>query len=305
MVATVCAPRSAGACFRGVALNLLRTFFALAATTAFALDSPARAEPAMWTVRDADSTIVIFGSVHLLPEDLKWRPAALDAALVRADDVWFETPTQGGESAMLARQFGTLPAGDSLASKLTPKGKERFTRLADKLGLSPAALDGARPWLADLTFSVAAIMAEGAVADSGVENSLADAAPWAEKRFFETPAEQIGFLAQAPEADQLLSLEETLRQLDEEPTVFTQLIAAWMAGDQAALERLGVTPMRRLSPALYERLLAGRNRRWVDAIMTRLAGSGDTVIIVGAGHLTGPDSVPALLRARGVTVEGP
>jgi uncharacterized protein YbaP (TraB family) len=56
---------------------------------------------------------------------------------------------------------------------------------------------------------------------------------------------------------------------------------------------------------LYERLLAGRNRRWTEQILERLAGSGTTVIVVGAGHLTGPDGVPALLRARGLAIEGP
>jgi len=266
---------------------------------------PAAAEPAMWTIRDSDSTIVLFGSVHLLPEGLKWRTPALDAALAAADDIWFETPTEGGESAMLARRYGTLPAGDSLTARLTPKGRERLERLADRYGLSPAALDGSRPWLVDLTLSVAALVAEGAIADAGVERTLADAAPGAKRRYFETPEEQIGFLAGAPEADQLLSLEETLRQLDEEPTVFAELIRAWVQGDQAGLERLGVTPIRKLSPVLYERLLAGRNRRWAEAIIERLAGSGESVIVVGAGHLTGPDSVPALLRAKGIRVEGP
>lgn len=267
--------------------------------------SPAAAEPATWTIRDADSTIVLFGSIHLLPENLDWRPDALDAALAAADDIWFETPTDGGESAMLARQHGTLPAGESLSAQLTPKGRERFERLSGRYGLSPAALDGVKPWLADLTFSIAALIAEGAAPDAGVERTLADAAPQATKRYFETPAEQIGFLAGAPEAEQLLSLEETLRQLDEEPTMFRDLIQAWLDGDQTAMEAIGVTPVRTLSPVLYERILAGRNRRWADMIAQRLAGSGETVIVVGAGHLTGPDSVPALLRARGLAVEGP
>lgn len=289
-----------------MALKILSIWSGFIAASAVLLGAvPVAAEPAIWTVRDADSTIVIFGSVHLLPEGLDWRPDALDAALATADDLWFETPIDGGEGAMLTRRHGMLPAGESLSAKLTPRGQERFLRLSEQFGLSPAALDAARPWLADLTFSVAAIMAVGARADTGVERTLADAAPKAARRFFETPEEQIGFLAGAPEADQLRSLEETLRQLDEEPHVFTDLVDAWMAGDVQALEQLGVTPVRRLSPVLYERLLAGRNRRWADRIEQRLAGSGRTVIVVGAGHLAGPDSVQALLRARGIVVEGP
>lgn len=276
-----------------------------AATVLVATPAPAAAEPAVWTIRDADSTIVLFGSVHLLPGGLDWRPAALDAALAQADDLWFETPTDDAASSLAARRLGVLPAGESLTARLTPEGRARLQRQAERLGLSPAAVDHLRPWLADLTLSVAALLQDGAFADAGVERTLETAAPSATRRYFESPAEQIDFLAGAPEADQLASLEETLRQLDEDPELFTRLVRAWLAGDQAAIEQLGVAPIRTLSPVLYERLLAGRNRRWAEIILARLAGSGRTVMVVGAGHLTGPDGVPALLRARGVAVEGP
>ena len=54
---------------------------------ALALAAPAAAKPPIWVVRDADSELVIFGSVHVLPPGLDWRPPALDAALARADDL--------------------------------------------------------------------------------------------------------------------------------------------------------------------------------------------------------------------------
>jgi uncharacterized protein YbaP (TraB family) len=276
-----------------------------AATVLIATPAPAAAEPAVWTIRDADSTIVLFGSVHLLPAGLDWRPATLDAALAEADDLWFETLTDDAASGLAARRLGVLPAGDSLMTRLTPQGRARLQRQGERLGLSPAAVDHLRPWLADLTLSVAALLQDGAFADAGVERTLETAAPAATRRYFETPAEQIEFLAGAPEVDQLASLEETLRQLEEDPELFSRLVRAWLAGDQAAIEALGVAPIRTLSPVLYERLLAGRNRRWAEIILARLAGSGTTVMVVGAGHLTGPDGVPALLRARGVAVEGP
>jgi uncharacterized protein YbaP (TraB family) len=267
--------------------------------------SPARAEPAMWTIRDEDSTIVLFGSVHLLPQDIDWRSAKLDTALAQADDLWFETPTDDGLSAQLARQYGRLPAGESLVAMLSPSGRQRLERVSAKLGVSPAALDGLQPWLADISLSVSALVAGGARADFGVERVVEGVAPQAQRRYFETQEEQIGILAGASRADQLASLEETLRQLEEEPGLFDDLTRAWRDGDQPAVERIGVAPLKALSPALYESVLVGRNRRWVETILERLAGSGETVIIVGAGHLAGPDSVPALLRARGVVVEGP
>ncbi|MES2035681.1 MAG: TraB/GumN family protein [Pseudomonadota bacterium] len=270
--------------------------------------TPAAAEPAVWTVRDADSTIVLFGSIHVLPRGMDWRPDALDAALDRADDLWFETDVgadRDAESGLLARREGTMPGSAGLIALLTPQGRDRLYRIAGRLGFAPAALDGFKPWLADVTLSVAALAAQGAGVNDGVERTLIEAAPRAERRTFETSAEQIAFFAGAPMADQLASLEDTLRQIDEDPGYYDRLIQAWAAGDTRAIEALGLDPLRALSPILYDRLIVQRNRRWAEVIRQRLAGAGETVIVVGAGHLVGKDSVPALLRAEGVAVEGP
>lgn len=269
---------------------------------------PTYAEPPIWTVKDADSTILLFGSVHVLPADLDWRPAALDAALAKTDDLWFETDVGGAgatESGLLARRYGTMPGNAGLLEKLSPLGRERLARISDRLGLAPAALDGLRPWLADVTLSVAALAAQGAGVEAGVERTLLDAAPHAKRKMLESPAEQIAFFAEAPEVEQLASLEDTLRQLDEDPGYYDRLIGAWAAGDLNEIEALGLAPLKTVSPVLYDRLIVERNRRWVEAIRERLAGSGETVIVVGAGHLVGPDGVPALLRAQGIEVDGP
>lgn len=269
---------------------------------------PAAAEPPVWTVRDADSTIVLFGSVHVLPADLDWRPDTLDAALATADDLWFETPVDAAgeaEAGAAAQARGFLPAGQSLSALLSPEGRARLDRVCGRLGISPAGVERLRPWYADVTLGVVALMRQGATVSSGVERTLAEAAPGAERRAFETATEQIGFFADAPLADQLASLEDTLRQIDEDPAYYDRLIDAWARGDIRAIQDLGLTPMKQVSVWLYDRLIVQRNRRWAETIAERMEGSGETVIVVGVGHLVGPDSVPALLRARGFTVEGP
>ncbi|MFA7263993.1 MAG: TraB/GumN family protein [Caulobacter sp.] len=280
----------------------------LAALVLLLTATPAAAEPPVWTVRDADSTIVLFGSVHVLPADLDWRPDALDAALAKADDLWFETPVDAENEAAAGRAAmasGYLPADQSLSALLSPEGRARLDRVGARLGVSPAAIDRLRPWFADVTIGVVALMSQGASVTTGVERTLADAAPGARRRAFETPAEQIAFFADAPLADQLASLEDTLKQIDEDPAYYDRLIDAWVDGDTRAIEDLGLTPMKQVSLYLYDRLIVQRNRRWAETIAERLAGAGETVIVVGVGHLVGPDSVPALLRARGFKVEGP
>lgn len=280
----------------------------VAAVVLLAGGGPAAAEPPMWIIRDADSTIVLFGSVHVLPLELDWRSARLDEALAQADDIWFETPVDAdGEAAAsrAAQANAYLPEDQALSALLSPVGQVRLKRLSTVLGIPLARIDRLRPWYADIILGVTALARQGALVSSGVEQTLAAAAPTAARRSFETPDEQIAFFAAAPMADQIASLEDTLRQLEEDPGFYDRLIAAWIAGDAGAIETLGLTPMKQTSLYLYDALIVQRNRRWARVIAERLAGSGETVIIVGVGHLVGPDSVPALLRARGITVEGP
>lgn len=281
---------------------------ALVAVAALALAAPAAAEPAVWIVRDEDSTIVLFGSVHVLPGDLDWKPPALKAALARADDIWFEAPMgpQGRQrAAAAAKARGYLPADQSLVALLSPAGRARLERIAGRFGLPLAQLDRMAPWFADLNLGLVALARQGALADTGVEQSLAAAAPAARQRAFETPEAAIEALARTPMADQVASLEDSLRQLEEDQGFYSRLIEAWRAGDLKAIEDLGLAPMKAASAQLYKVLIVDRNARWTNVLMERLKGSGETVVVVGAGHLVGPDGLPAMLRARGVRVEGP
>jgi uncharacterized protein YbaP (TraB family) len=270
---------------------------------------PARAEPPVWVVRDADSTMVLFGSVHLLPPGLDWTPDVLDEALKSADDIWFELPIDADsttQSAHLAIRQGMLPGGETLTARLSPVGRERLARLSAQMGVSFPAVDAMRPWLAEMTLVLTRLAQTGVDGSSGVEQTLSAAAPpTAKRRAFETAAEQIAFFAEAPEAEQIASLEDSMRVLEEEPEAFDELVQAWLDGDMKGLEEKGLDPLRKAAPGLYVRLITERNARWVDALARRLKGSGESVVVVGAGHLIGPDGLPAMLRARGIDVEGP
>ncbi|MEY4255209.1 MAG: hypothetical protein RLZZ141_436 [Pseudomonadota bacterium] len=270
---------------------------------------PCLALPPLWIVRDADSELVLFGSVHVLPADLDWQPPALGAALRKADDVWFELPIDPGTQsrvAQLALEKGLLPKGVYLSQKLSAAGRERLGRVAVRAGLRPEQLEPFKPWLAEASLSVADFQRQGARATAGVEQVLAaELGPDVQRRAFETPAEQIDFLANVREEEQLASLEETLRRMDEEPDTYETLLGSWMASDLVGLDREALQPVRVQTPTLYGTLIRDRNRRWVEVIKQRMEGHGRTVVIVGVGHLLGHDGVPERLRQLGYRVEGP
>ncbi|MDP2258630.1 MAG: TraB/GumN family protein [Caulobacter sp.] len=285
---------------------LKRAFTAVAVLVAATLAAlPAAADPALWVIRDEDSSIYLFGTVHVLKPETVWRTPAIDAALAEADELWIEVETDD-PAAMgpLVRRHGLDPA-NPLSSKLTAEQKARLDAAAASMGASGAAFEPLRPWLAGLQLSIGPLVKAGYDPASGVESKLKAAARDAGKpiRTLETLEQQIGFFADLPPAVELAFLLSALDEMDSGPAMLDALVAAWSAGDVAALDDLMVREMAADYPELYEALLVRRNRDWAGQIQTLLAGEGVSVIAVGAAHLVGDDSVQALLGARGIAVE--
>ncbi len=288
---------------RGVRAGLLAILALLMAAPA------ARALPPVWTVTSAKARVVLFGSVHLLPQGLDWMPPELTAALAKSDEIWFELPIDGNTDAAavaLSKSHGFLPKGDSLFNHLTTAQAERVRAACQVLGLPPEALAPTRPWLADVTHSLVQDVRSGGRASQGVEQVIEAAAPSSvPRKAFETPAQQIQVLAGARLSDQIISLEETASEIVDDPHFFPRLVGEWSSGDLAGVARDALGPLSKGSPALYARLITARNQRWAGILSQRLKHKGTVVVVVGAGHLIGPKGVPALLRARGFKVSGP
>ncbi len=268
------------------------------------------ADPPLWRVSGAHVQVDLFGSIHLLSAATQWKTPALAAELARTDALWFEIPLGGGapsEAARMIQAKGLLPAGQTLSALLPPVLDARVKAQAQREGLDPAALERMKPWLAELELTVSFYVRQGYSEALGVESQINAAAPAsAQREAFETLAEQLDLFADEPLAEQVASLKETLDEIDTDPGVFARAADDWRRGDVKALEAEVVAPMRRDDEALYRRVLADRNRRFAERIEQILrSGSGHVFVVVGAGHLIGPDGVPALLRRDGVRVEGP
>lgn len=279
---------------------------ALAQTTAPAA-APIQGEgPALWVIKDADSTLYLFGSVHVLRPTTGWASPRVEAAFDSASDIWFEISNPDDQAAVmpLIQQHGLSPQ-TPLSSRLTPEENAELEAAAQAMGASAAQLQPMKPWLAALSLSVAPLVKAGYDPKSGVELVLKARAEAAGKPIhaFETIDKQIGILANLPDDVQMAFLRETLKDYENAVTMLDTMVEAWAKGDVATLDRVMVEEMKAASPALYQALLVDRNTDWANQIQTLLEGSGTAFIAVGAGHLTGDDSVQAILQQRGVTVE--
>ena len=298
----------------GAALGLgMAAALVLQPAPAFAAVAPAAAAaqatgagPALWVVRDADSTLYLFGTVHVLRPDTLWRWTVVEHAFDSADRLVLEISNPDDQAALMPviQQHGMSP-DRPLSQLLNAEERSKLDAAAQTMGASGAALDPMRPWLAALTLSVAPLVKAGYDPQSGVELVLKARAAAAGKEVggFETIDEQVRILAGFPEEAQLDFLRSTLEDFESATTDLDKLVEAWAEGDVRAIDRLGVQPMRRENRAVYDALLVRRNANWADQIETLLEGSGTVFIAVGAAHLAGRDSVQTMLDRRGVEVE--
>ncbi|MBD3835824.1 TraB/GumN family protein [Brevundimonas sp.] len=262
--------------------------------------------PALWVVRDADSTLYLFGTVHVLRPTTGWSSPRVEAAFDSADEVWFEISDPDNQAAVmpLVQQYGLSP-DKPLSSILTAEEVAELDAAARTVGMTAAQLDPMRPWLAGLTLSVAPLVKAGYDPQSGVELVLKARAEAAGKpiKAFETIDKQIRILATMDEPVQLEFIRQTLEDFDDAVEMLDGMVDAWSRGDVAELDRVVVEDMKDTAPHVYQAILVDRNTDWANQIETLLQGSGTAFIAVGAAHLAGDDSVQAILRKRGVAVE--
>ncbi len=286
-----------------------RPVVALAALVLAASGAPAFAQPAFWVVRDADSTIYLLGTIHLLKPETEWRTEKLDAAIAESSEVWLELPTTNAaamqsEMMVLVSRYGLAPA-EKLSRKLTKDELKTLDDAARLAGLSASQLEVFRPWFAALTISTAAMTRAGYDPSSGVDSKIE--AIFRERNItpkgLETAEQQIKVFAGMTPDQELRYLRETMEEYQDASTELDKMVQQWSTADLAGMEDLFVTEMKTEEPDLYDALLVSRNANWVAQIEQMLQGSGTTFIAVGAGHLIGPESVIAMLAAKGVTAE--
>jgi uncharacterized protein len=266
--------------------------------------------PAIWKIDGPQGDIYLFGSVHLLPKEVNWRTPALDAALTEAKVVVFEIDLDKAKDPVATRDLivnlGFLPQGTTLRKLLAPERRAKLERVAAAINLQVATLDPLRPWLAAITIGVQWIISKGYDPNSGVDQHVWD---WAkengkERLALETIEEQLNIFAGLTREQETEYLVVSLEQIEQTPEMLGEMVTAWRKGNVKALDKILNDGMKEV-PALTQRMLSDRHTKWLPQIERMMADGRTHLIVVGTAHLAGKDSVIAMLRAKGVKVEGP
>jgi len=258
----------------------------------------------LWELESASNRVIIMGSVHFLrPSDYPLRDG-FDQAYQLADTIVMEINMGAIDAASAQGAVASMsidPQGRNLQQLIGDQAFNTADKLAAELGIPLMTFSSFEPWFAALSITQLRMLQLGFDPSWGVETMLTRKAQQEGKTLdgLETIEEQLGFLDRLDTDTQsrflLQSLEDAATVQNEVETI----VAAWNAGDTERLEKSLLQGLDD-APELYDALLVQRNRNWVEPIKALRNKPGNYLVVVGAMHLIGDDSVLAMLEDAGV-----
>lgn len=277
---------------------------AVAAPDAAPAVMPEDADPALWVIRDEDTTIYLFGTVHILKPGMTWFDEAVKAGFDASDELVVEMiKPDPAEMMKVVNDLAIDKTGKSLRDKLTEEDRANYEAALTRLNLPVASFDPLDPWFASVNISLIPLMRSGYASDQGVEDGLLAEAEARGIKItgLETLEQQLGFFDNLPEDVQIRFLNFTIDTVDDAADGMEQMIIEWANANVDALGELMNAGLE--DKILYETLLVDRNIRWAEWVEQRMEQPGKIFMAVGAGHLTGDSSLQALLAQKGLVAE--
>lgn len=262
----------------------------------------------LWQAERAGQRVWLLGSVHLGRADFYPLAAPIERAYADAPRIAVEADISNPAAVQDLAAQTRLPEGQTLNDLLDSERQAKLARVLQRLGLPLAAVQHSKPAFLAIALAGLDMQRKGLLPQYGIDmhfllRAHADGKPVVE---LESVPGQFAMLNTLPADDALALYDATLAPLveDELASQLDAMLHAWQSGDAAAMQAVieAGLPDEPALKRVNARLFTERNRAMADRIAT-LAGQPAPLVIVGAGHLVGPDSLPALLRARGFRVQ--
>lgn len=261
----------------------------------------------LWSIRTPRNTVYLLGSLHLLDRDAYPLAPAIENAYDDSQRIIFETDIGAlNDSKIQTRmlQLGLYPQGKSLYQDLDGSTRRLLEKKLSELSLPPEEFASFKPWFVALTLTVLEFQRLGFTPNYGVDVYFFNRAKEDGKTtgFLEPPEYQLDLLGNMDMHSQQLFLRQTLADLQLITGAAGDMVRYWETGDVDNLHTLLFKSFADY-PAIHDRLLLRRNKKWVVTVEQFMQQSSDVLFIVGVGHLVGPGSVVDLLEKRGYNVK--
>jgi uncharacterized protein YbaP (TraB family) len=261
----------------------------------------------VWRVSKGDAELFIGGTVHVLGKNDYPLPQEFTQAYEKSKLLVLETDLNGMNKPEIQTQLLeklTYGKGQTLKSHLKPATYQLLEQYLQKLKIPVTAFAQFKPTMVMLSLMMMELQ-ELELAGAGVDEFFNQKAVAENKKRgqLETVAKQLDVLMSMGEGHEDELILSTLDDLKRLPSMMKDLKTAWRKGDLIQLEALGITPLQKDYPALYQLVLAERNMNWLPQIEAFLNTPETELILVGALHLAGKQGLIQQLRQRGYKVE--
>jgi uncharacterized protein len=266
---------------------------------------------ALFKLSGGGHAMYLFGTMHVgLPEFYPLEPR-IAAALAQAPTLALEIdPMQApGAMARAMHEHGLLAPG-SADSNVPPALRARLARVLERAHIDPVTVAPLKPWVVATALALAEYSAQGFQPELSVDLHLARLARAGKAKVIELESveAQLALFDRLSSAQQWRFLEESIELIESgrQGAEVRQIVDAWRTADKKALDAIAERAEKDTSLSgtfVRQVLLEGRNGLLADKLAQLLAREDNSVAAIGVLHLLGKNSVPALLRARGVTVE--
>jgi len=266
-------------------------------------------DPAMWALSDDDTTIYLYGTIHILKPSTTWKTDDFKSTFSRIDSLYVEadmaTPAGAQTIQNMVTARAAMPDGKTLKTIMNDSQYEKFDAAIQKMGIPAGSLDKLQPWMIGLQMMMRDAAKHGYSSGSGVDQALIVDAKTSGKpiKFLESVELQGELLTGGSFEQQVDSLLFQLESMDKTPKMLDILVSEWSDGDLNGLDALMGSPDMYGSQAQYDSFLKNRNVDWVKKIEAMLDQPGTIMIAGGAGHFAGPDSVILMLEKNGHDVK--
>lgn len=258
-----------------------------------------------WRAESDQGTLYLLGSIHFGIPQMYPLPRVMTSAFKQSDalvveaDVFNADPQQTAE---LVASKAFYQDGSRLHDHLSAQTWQHLEQVAGALGMPVAILDMQKPWFVSMTLTAVALKQLGFSEDKGIDAHFLNLARGKKKVVeLESMAMQLSLFERMSMAEQVAMLEETLREVEHGKAFFDKMLGYWQRGDVDGVQSLFDEGMMN-SPAgerLNQIIIIDRNRQMSEKLHALAQQGGRYFVVVGAGHLTGPEGIVALLRQRG------
>lgn len=261
----------------------------------------------VWKISHEQNTVYIGGTIHALAPSDYPLPTAFNTAYNDADILVLETDIakmQSPEAQALLSKVMLYSNGMTLQKILSPEVYKELSQFLASRGGDITRVAQFKPGMLSIILTLEELKRLNQLGQ-GVDDYFDKRAQADNKTrlFFEVIEQQLNFLANMGEGQEDRFIQYSIRELANLPVAMKQLKTAWRSGDNAALEKVGISDWQHDFPRIYQTLLVRRNNAWIPQIEAMLNTAPTEAVFVGALHLVGKDGLLQQLRQRGYTVE--